>query len=153
MPRNLNPADREPYEPNEIARIIVACDRIARGPYERLRARAMVLLLRYTALGISDVAMLEKNRIRGDEIFVRTTKNGKPVRLPVHHDLKAALAVLPLPREADGPECPYFFWSGHGSPRAFIRDATRTLARVNEESGVPGRLLTSIPSYARDRDP
>ena len=77
MPKNLKPADREPYQPNEVARIIAACDVIGRGAYERLRARAMVLLLRYTALRISDVAMLERNRIRDGEIFVRTTKNGK----------------------------------------------------------------------------
>ena len=41
---------REPYSPNEVAKIIAAADTIGRGAYERLRARAMVLLLRYTAL-------------------------------------------------------------------------------------------------------
>ncbi len=84
MPKNLRPAAREPYTPSEVARIIAACDQIGRGPYERLRARAMVLLLRYTALRISDVATLERKRIRNGEIYLRTTKNGKSVRLPVH---------------------------------------------------------------------
>src|SRR5262249_33074015 len=63
MPKNIKPSEREPYEPKEIVRIIAACDGIGRGPYERLRARAMTLLLRYTALRISDVALLQKNRI------------------------------------------------------------------------------------------
>ena len=58
MPRGLPPAKREPYEPNEVARIIAACDQIGRGAYEQLRARAMVLLMRYTALRISDVVTL-----------------------------------------------------------------------------------------------
>jgi site-specific recombinase XerD len=138
LPKNLKPAPREAYEPNEVARIIAACDVIGRGPYERLRARAMMLLLRYTALRISDVAMLERNRIRDSEIFVRTTKNGKAVRLPVHPDLKAALDILPVPRDAEGPDCRYFFWSGHGSQRAFVRDVTRTMATVYQASGVPG---------------
>lgn len=137
-PRNVKPGPREPYEPNEIARIIAACDTIGLGTYERLRARAMVLLLRYTALRISDVATLRKDRIRDGEIHVRTTKNGKAVRLPVHPDLQAALDVLPAPRGAEGRECPYFFWSGNGTTRAVIRDVTRTLATVYKASGVPG---------------
>ncbi len=65
----------------------------------------MVLLLRYTALRISDVAILEKNRVRDGEIFIRTTKNGKSVKLPVHTDLQLALDVLP--HAADGPDCPF----------------------------------------------
>ncbi len=138
MPKNLKPAAREPYEPNEVAKIIAACDTIGRGPYERLRARAAVLLLRYTALRISDVATLERNRVRGGEIFVRTTKNGKAVRLPVHADLQAALDVLPLPRGAKGLECPYFFWSGNGSRLAAIRDLTRTINTAFKASGVSG---------------
>ena len=138
MPKNLKPADREPYEPNEVARIIAACDQMGRGAYERLRARAMILLLRYTGLRISDVAMLERNRIRAGEIFIRTAKNGKPVKLPVHDDLQAALDVLPLPRGADGLDCPYFFWSGHGSRETFVRDAKRSLSAAFRISGVPG---------------
>jgi len=138
MPKNLKPAPREPYQLNEITRIIAACDQIGRGAYERLRARAMVLLLRYTALRISDVATLEKNRVRNGEILIRTSKNGKPVKLPVHPDLQAALDILPLPREADNTGCPYFFWSGHGAKRAFVRDATRTMKTVYDASGVSG---------------
>ena len=139
MPRNLKPADREPYEPNEVAKIIAACDGIGRSAYERLRARAMVLLLRYTALRISDVATLEKDRVRNGEIFVRTTKNGKPVRLPVHAALQAALDILPIPRGAgNDAECRYFFWSGNGGTQAAIRDARRTLEAVYAASGVEG---------------
>ena len=84
MPKNLKPALREPYEPNEVARITAACDGIGRGPYERPRVRAIVLLLRYTALRISDGALLQKNRVRVGKIFIRTPKNGNPVRLLVH---------------------------------------------------------------------
>src|SRR5262249_428917 len=132
------PADREPYQPNEVVKIFAACDAIGRGPYERLRARAIALALRYTALRISDVATLEKTRIRNGEIFIRTTKNGKSVRLPVHPDLQAGVDLVTLRRGADGPDCKYFFWSAHGSRRTFVRDITRTMATVYESSEVPG---------------
>jgi integrase len=135
MPKNLQPADRPPYEPNEIIRIIAACDSMGRGAYERLRARAMTLLLRYTALRISDVALLERRRIRDGEILVRTAKNGKPVKLPVPPELQAALDILPLPRGA-APDCPYFFWSGIGS-RENVRKCTgETMQAVFRASGV-----------------
>ena len=41
------------------------------------------------------VALLEKDRVRNGEIFLRTAKNGKPVKLPVHPDLSAALDLVP----------------------------------------------------------
>lgn len=136
MPRGIKPADREPYEPNEITKIVAACDTMGRGPYERLRARALLLLLRYTGLRISDVALLSRDRVRDGEIFLRTAKNGKPVKLPLHPDLQAALDRLPVPRGADGPECRYFFWSGHGTKDAMTRAAQRTLGVVYRASGV-----------------
>jgi integrase len=49
---------------------------IGRGAYERLRARAMTLMLRYTALRISDVAATEWSRVRDGQIHIRTAKNG-----------------------------------------------------------------------------
>jgi integrase len=67
-PRNLKPNEVEPYTREDVIKILAACDRIGRGPYERLRARAIVLLLRYTALRIGDVATLEKARVRDGEI-------------------------------------------------------------------------------------
>ena len=137
MPKNIKPTEKEPYQADEIIKILTACDFIGQRPYERLRARAMILLLRYTALRISDVATLTKGRVRDGEIHVRTLKNGKVVKLPVHSQLQAALDVLPEPLGSNG-NSKYFFWSGNGTKRSMIRDATRTLAAVFKASGVEG---------------
>jgi integrase len=135
-PRNIKPSEREPYQPNEVAKILGACDGLGRGsPYERRRGRALVLLLRYTALRISDIATLKKDRVRSGEIFVRTAKNGKAVRLPVPPELQLALDALPRPRGA-GADCPYFFWSGNGSADAVISSTRRSLGRIYRASGV-----------------
>jgi hypothetical protein len=48
-----------PYTRQEVSCIISACDRIGRRSYERLRARAIVLLLRFTGMRISDVITLK----------------------------------------------------------------------------------------------
>jgi len=137
MPKNVQPTDKEPYTRNEITKMLAACDVIGQYPYERLRARAMVLLLRYTALRISDVALLARDRIRNGEIYLRTMKNGKVVKLPAPHELRRALELVPVPlRSMGAPK--YFFWSGNGTTRSAIRDVTRTLETVFARSGVAG---------------
>jgi site-specific recombinase XerD len=139
-PRNIKPNDVEPFSTGEVAAIIKACDGIGRGPYERLRARAMILLLRYTALRIGDVALLARDRISKDggrwRIFLRTEKSGKPVFLPIPAELKAALDTVPLPRGC-GENSRWFFWNGISSERAMKGIAERSLAAVFKSSLVP----------------
>jgi len=140
-PRNIKPNDVEPFSTAEVAAIIKACDGIGRGPYERLRARAMILPLRYTALRIGDVALLGRERISHDggrwRIFLRTEKSGKPVFLPIPAELKAALDVVPLPRGC-GEDSRWFFWNGVSSERAMKGIAERSLAAVFKSSMVSG---------------
>jgi site-specific recombinase XerD len=111
-PRNIKPNDVEPFSLGEVGKVIESCGDIGRTSYERLRARAMVLALRYTALRIGDVAMLARDRISRDgnrwRTFLRTEKSGKPVFLPIPTELRAAFEALPLPRNC-GEETKWFF--------------------------------------------
>jgi hypothetical protein len=95
----------------------------------------MIAALRYTALRISDVVKLERTRVQNGAILLYTHKNGKPVYLDLHPELRAALAALPIPKGTVG-NSEYFFWSGQGTLRAAIRGAERTLLRVFKHSGV-----------------
>jgi len=140
-PRNIKPNDIEPYTSGEVSRILAACDSFGRGAYERARARGMILLLRYTALRIGDVAMLARDRVSWDaererwRVFIRTEKTGAPVFLPIPNELKKALDELPNPRLA-AAEPKYFFWNGTTSKRAAVGTAERTLSAVFKKSGV-----------------
>jgi len=124
-----------------VTKIIAACDQFGRGPYERLRARGMVLLLRYTALRIGDVAMLARNRVSWDpeserwRVFLHTEKYGQPVFLPIPDALKQALDAVPAPRGA-AAEPKHYFWNGVTSERAVKGIAERALAAVFKESKV-----------------
>ncbi len=131
------PIPKEPYTEDEVLDILSACDQFGRGAYERDRARAMIFLLRFTGLRISDVATLARDRVRDDRIYLYTMKNGKPVFLPIPPVLKESLENLPTPKGTI-KESKYFFWSGNATTRAFIRGSTRTLARVFEFSEVAG---------------
>jgi site-specific recombinase XerD len=137
LPRNVKPEEVVPYTQAEVTRILAACDVIGRGAYERVRARAMLLLLRYTGLRISDVATLGRDRVRGGEILLHTQKTGGTVFLPVPAELQAALDALPIPRGA-GNSPVHFFWNGITSRRSVVGIAERTLAAVFMRSGVTG---------------
>ena len=147
-PRNLKPNEVVPYTLQEESRILAACDQIGGGKYhrsgasyEQRRARAMVMLLRQTALRVSDVATLRKDAISWDSdrsmwrVLVRTQKSGEPVYLPIPEQLKIALDALPLPRNA-AQDCPYYFWNGQTARRAVVGIAERTLGAVFKKSGV-----------------
>lgn len=139
--RKFDDPEIDPYTPEEIQAMLNATGRFGKGSYERARAFAMVLVFRYTALRISDVALLEKSRFRQEgerwKMRVRTLKNGVPVYMSVPAFLVETLFALPLPRGAD-PEvgCKYFFWSGKGDQRSMVSVAYRMLKAVFRASKV-----------------
>lgn len=137
MPKNLKETPKDPYSSEELIAILAAAETIGRAPYERLRARAMILILRHTALRISDVALLERSRVKDGRILIRTMKTGQVVSLKVAPELQHALDTLPVPRETVG-ESKFFFWSGNGTKQSMIRDAERTTRAVYKASGVVG---------------
>jgi len=140
MPRNLKPNEVVPFTGAEVGAILKACDHFGKSQYERLRARAMVLTLRYTALRIGDVSLLARDRISRDgdrwRVFLRTEKSGQPVFLPVPPDLKAALDRVPAPLR--NPTSRHFFWNGIGTEKTHKAHVDRCLRAVFRESGVPG---------------
>jgi integrase/recombinase XerC len=147
-PRNIKPNEVVPYTLREESLILAACDQIGGAKYqrsatvyERLRARAMVMLLRHTALRVSDVCTLKKDAVSWDaakstwRVLLHTQKTGDPVFLPIPVELKLVLDALPLPRSA-GQDCLYYFWNGHTARRAVVGIAERSLAAVFKKSGV-----------------
>jgi integrase len=149
-PKNLKPNEVVPYTFQEESKILSACDQIGGGKYnrsgkgyEQLRARAMISLLRHTALRISDVSTLRKDAVSWDSekntwrVFLYTQKTGDPVFLPIPESLKMVLDALPLPRHA-AENCPHYFWNSISSRRAVVGIAGRTLSAVFKKSGVQG---------------
>jgi len=140
LPRHMKPNEVVPFTPSEVTDILKACDTFGKTQYERLRARALMLTLRYTALRIGDVSMLAKDRISRDgdrwRIFLRTEKSGQPVFLPVPPDMKQALDRVPPP--ASNVESRYFFWNGTGKPKTQKALVDKCLRAVFKKSGVQG---------------
>ena len=140
LPRHLKPNEVVPFSAAEVAAIVKACDSVGKSDYERARARAIVLSLRYTALRIGDVSLLAKDRISRDgdrwRIFLRTEKSGQPVFLPIPPELKAALDCVPAPMR--NTESRYFFWNNLGKEKTHKAHIDRCLRAVFRVSGVKG---------------
>lgn len=137
MPPEPKPADRVPYTCQEVAAILRACDEFGRHPYERLRAKAMILLMRKYGLRISDAATLRRDRVTDGQILIRAQKNGSTVWAPLYPEVADALDRLPVPRNAPA-SAPYYFWAGEQSSTAvnFVKTMERTLKSVFDASGV-----------------
>jgi len=134
-PQLFEANDVEPYSREEIVRIIAACDGIGRSSYERLRARAMVLVLRYAGLRISDVVTLGREHILGNRLEKRAVKNRRWIRVELPAVVVEALERLPQPKAApeDGT---LYFSSGKASLRSLVKGAQRTLVAVFKRAGV-----------------
>lgn len=135
-----------PFEPGEVRRLIAACDQIANPngldtTYIRRRARALVYVLLYSGLRISDVAVLRRDALdaNGHLTIRHTQKTGVPIKVLLHSDAVKALNMLP----ATNPE--YFFWSG----KSTLKTACDVLANV---IGSLGRLTGIHATAHRFRD-
>jgi site-specific recombinase XerD len=128
-PRLLDANDEEPFTSEELTRMIAACDFIGRSSYERLRARAMVLVLRYAAPRISDVVTLAREHIKGKHLQKRAIKNGRMICVELPPGVLRSLELVPHPKAAPR-DSTYFFASGKSSLRSLVKGAQRTLAAV-----------------------
>ena len=90
-PRMIEAIDVVPYTRQQIVAIIAACDKFGKTSYERRRARAMVLLMRYAGLRISDVVTLSRDHIRGNRLEKRAVKNNRWIRVEVPSSVPQAL--------------------------------------------------------------
>jgi integrase/recombinase XerD len=127
-----------PYEREEIALMLAACDRIENfntGTVERSRkrARALLLLMLYSGLRVSDAIQVERIRLGKDgRLLMRAMKTGVPLYVRLHPDCVKALLALPV-------ESPYFLWSGKSKIETATGSARRTVDCISRISGVKAR--------------
>jgi site-specific recombinase XerD len=134
-PRLFEANDIKSYTLAEIVKMFAACLQIGRTSYERLRALAMVLVVRYSGLRISDVVTLSREHISGNRLEKPAIKNGRWIRVELPAGVFEALERLPCPKGAPWGGQLYFS-SGNASVRSLVKGAQRTLAFVFKRAGV-----------------
>jgi site-specific recombinase XerD len=134
MPRS-NPVHIETFDPEDIDRLLDAADRFriagTLGAGIRPRIRAMILLLRYSGLRISDATVLARSSLKGDVLKLRTIKTNANIWCPLPPRVIEALTNTPN----GNPD--YFFWNGRSMATSAVKVWEHTFTRVFEMAEIP----------------
>jgi integrase len=115
----------------------------------RMRLRAITLLLRWGGLRIGDAVTFERSRLHKDSIFLYQAKTGVPVYVPLPHHVVEALNTVP-PGLRPNPR--YFFWSGNGEPKTAVSHWQRSYRRLFKLTNImkPDEKKRCHPHMFRD---
>jgi integrase/recombinase XerD len=94
------------------------------------RLRALVLLMRYSGLRITDAVTLKKERITDGKLFLYQAKTKHPVWVPLPELVLKALDLIDAGRE-------YYFWSGTSKIRHAPTRWQDRLKKVFVIAGIP----------------
>jgi integrase len=124
-----------PYSDSEMEKILWAAESIReahpmipRGTEKKLLA--LVLLMRYSGLRISDACMFRRSQLKDGKLFLRQRKTKRPVWVPLPKKVIAALMECDEGNEQ-------FFYAGIGKPKACITEWQQRLKLVYEIAGIP----------------
>jgi integrase len=125
-----------PFDESEVDRMLAAARAFTTRGYfgggKRARVEAMILLLRYSGLRISDASTLERSRLQGTKLFLYTQKTGTPVRIPLPQRVVDALLASPSEDPA------YFFWNGCCLRTSTVKIWETTFRTVFEKAEIEG---------------
>lgn len=124
------PLTREEFD-RTIAAVEQYGSRSHDASWRRQRAVAMLLLLRWSGLRISDAAKLERSKLTDDgKLFLYTQKTGQPVYVPLPPSVAKTLRELP---NLENPS--YFFWNGISAAETPGKEWWRTLKKIFKLAG------------------
>lgn len=123
-----------PFTDEEMEKILWAADsireahpKIPAGTEKKLKA--LILLMRYSGIRISDAVMFKRGSLKDGKLFLRQEKTKQPVWVPIpQHVVEAVMAC------DEGDE--YFFYRHVGTPKSAITEWQQRLKLVYEMAGV-----------------
>jgi integrase len=124
-----------PYTPNETIKILAAAEKKIHGATgnakpNALRARALILFLRFSGLRSSDAVGCQTGWVKDGRVQLHTRKNNRfvDVQLPPHviAELKAIPAMSDL----------YYFWTGQGKLETAVKDWQKRLADIFHDAKI-----------------
>ena len=122
--RNPKIRDRPtlPFTRDEQVEILKALEPLRHSPIRnQRRLRALILMLRYSGLRISDAVTLSRDRINAGRLFLYTSKAGTPVYCPLPDIVTEGLESVASASEQ------WFFWTGQSKPKTVISHWTLEL--------------------------
>jgi integrase/recombinase XerD len=123
-----------PFSKEEFEKILwaleVYCEKHPQSPPDTQRKlRAMILLMRYSGIRISDAVMLKNDRIKDGRLFLYQAKTGVPVYIPLPKEVRDALSAC----EEPSGRC---FWPG-GASKTWTTEWQARMKKVFVIAGIP----------------
>ena len=123
-----------PFTDQEMEKILWAADSIREAhpktPEETpKKLKALILLMRYSGIRISDAVMFHREKLKDNKLFLRQEKTKHPVWVPLPKNV-----VLALEECDEGDE--YFFFRQIGKPKSAITEWQQRLKLVYNMAGV-----------------
>lgn len=141
MPKNQEPPV-EPFSHDDMKKILSALDDYP-DKENRIRLRALILLLRYSGLRLGDAVTLTRDRIdKNNKLFLRTAKTGTKVVVPLPQIVIDALDQCP---DKIRP-----FWSGESKIKSVMGNWQRALHRLFKLAGIPGHAHRFRHTFAAE---
>jgi integrase/recombinase XerD len=119
----VQPTEAVPFTEEEMDQILEAASR-------KPNLRALMLLLRWSGMRISDVIGLERTRVQDGRLVVRALKNGKIISVPLPSECLAAL------EQVQSSSRRYFFWTGVGGLDTAVGNWRDELSKLFRSAGV-----------------
>lgn len=124
-----------PFSDEEMERILWAAESIREAhpkiPEETpKKLLALILLMRYSGLRISDACMFRRSQLQDGKVFLRQQKTKEPVWVPIPKKVIAALKACDAGNE-------YYFYRQVGKPKSSVTEWQQRLKLVYEMAGIP----------------
>jgi site-specific recombinase XerD len=126
-----------PFTRDEMIAILAAADELLsekqpHGKDNARRLRALILLLRYSGLRISDAVRCSTEQIVDGKLRLYTQKTGTPVYCPLPDFVVTELELIP------GMSTRFWFWTGNGKLQTAVCDWQARLLEVFEKANIKG---------------
>jgi len=124
-----------PFSQDEMIRILAAATKKIESVHverrnKARRVRALVLLLRYSGLRISDAVGCSVERLQGGKIWLYTQKTGQHVYCPLPEFVVKELDAVPTVSEH------HWFWTGNGTVETSRKKWSEALAALFKAADV-----------------
>lgn len=107
--------------------------RLLRAAAAKPREHALVLLLRYSGLGIRDAATLRRDAVQPDgELILRRAKSGELVTVALPEEVTLALEAIARPRQE------HYFWTSQSQPETAAKYWRNRLRGIARAAGIDG---------------
>ena len=127
----------DPFEPEEMQRILAAIEPALESDYTRRRVRALILVQRHAGLSIEDAIILRRTTglVEGRDKKCRVIADRKKTGAHINNVIPTWVGQELIAAPNSNPK--YLLWSGEGDSASTVKYFQKLLKKVFKAAGIP----------------